>query len=677
MKISALLLGRTRPLGSLLAISITLALCFSLTFLNSCVQNSPQSAPLSDQSKCKIGTISTPESYEEVYRTLEQTHENQYALGAKNSVFIDQESISDALSGDSADLSESAPASVGDFSETNVQVDGIDEGDIVKNNGKNIFLISGRNIVIAEAAGEETREVSRIAIDSKKLSRDRLSESDSDLYPAEFYTPRELYVEGNILMVLYEYYPINIAALESDSAEYMPTTPSRSISEVALFDISNPSNPIFMETFGQDGGAFSSRLQNGILYIVSNYSVSSGSEEKDLSSYVPLTYGQNAAELLPLSDICILPDYNSTAYTVISSIDIQKAQRIDTQSVLGAGNSLYMSHDNLYLSLSSLTTIENKTYQDGSFTVTEFTDSFDTRIAKLSLDEGVIQYVADTLIPGSILNQFSLDEYHDHLRLVTTVDRIDYRTITDAQGDITDYESYKYAPTTNSLHVLDADLNEVGSITGLAEDERIYSARFEGEIGYFVTFRQVDPLFSVDLSNPQNPTIKSELKIPGFSTYMHPFSENRLFGIGMTADRSGRTEGLKMSMFDTSDPYNVTEKHVLNLEDYHSEALYDHNALIISAKHDLIGFPTDEGYSIYGYSDTTGFYLRANLKRSVDSSYSAQRGLYLDKHFYLCAEESISAYTLDSFKNAARITIEVEEPDHGNIQPFNDMMQVE
>ena len=113
---------------------------------------------------------------------------------------------------------------------------------------------------------------------------------------------------------------------------------------------------------------------------------------------------------------------------------------------------------------------------------------------------------------------------------------------------------------TNSVYVLDKELKQIGAIEDLAEDERVYSARFMGEVGYFVTFRETDPLFSVDLSDPEKPKIVGELKIPGFSDYLHFYGEDQLLGIGMNVDEETQiTDGVKLSMFDISDKTDVKE----------------------------------------------------------------------------------------------------------------------
>lgn len=665
MKFAKPALFRTRSAKVLTSMGAALALCFPLTFLLSCTQDDSSNTSTRNNSIHEmIETTMIPESYEDVYKviqsSLESRNQEMISTFAERDMVIENTSSKSPSDG-SAEI---PPSSAGDYSETNVQVSGIDEGDIVKNNDGYIFIASGQSIAIAKAEGADTEEIARVSLDFKTLGKEEGEQENP------YINFNEIYVYDNTLIALYEYSPNSITPSDS-SAKKLPESVYRTVSELALFDISDPVNPRFVESFGQDGTFTSSRLNDGIVYVTSRYYVNSEISEDEPATFVPLIYTRETAQMLVTPNICIVPDLSMTTYTVISSIDVNKAQRIDSQSILGSGGSIYMSSNNLYLSGSSLTSTEINSYQDGSFTVKELSDSYDTRITKLSLNEGTIEYVADTVVQGSILNQFSLDEYDDHLRLVTTIERSDYRVITDSDTEIPDYDSYEYAPSTNSLFILDANLNQVGSITDLAEDERIYSARFDKEVGYFVTFRQVDPLFALDLSDPKNPTIKSELKIPGFSNYLHMYSENRLIGLGMAADDSGVTQGLKLSMFDTSDPYNVSEKHVLNFEELSSEALYNHKAIIVSPEHDLIGFPVEEGYNVYGYSDEQGFYQRAKLKQSdVDTVYPI-RGLYINDYFYLASANNITSYDLETLQAlVASITLEVEEPAYGIVEPY-------
>ena len=211
----------------------------------------------------------------------------------------------------------------------------------------------------------------------------------------------------------------------------------------------------------------------------------------------------------------------------------------------------------------------------------------------------------------------------------------------------------------NTLYVLDEDLEKVGEISGLAEEEYVYSARFMGEIGYFVTFKQVDPLFSVDLSDPENPKIIGELKIPGFSEYLHPYGDGKLLGIGMSVDEEGMTtEGVKLSMFDVSDPENVEETANFVLEDmYGSDVFYNYRAVFTDTEKNLFGFSAygdQTEYFVFSYDDESGFH--EVFSRRLSGYYEA-RGLYVGEHFYLVAGNTVESYTLSDFEKLDDIVL--------------------
>ena len=630
------------------------------------------------------GTLTIPTSYDDIYDALAYIMEMQNPNGGMFWGVLDNADgapmpAAPGIEALGIEAKEAASGSNSSYSQTNVQVRGIDEGDIVKTDGKSIFIVSGAEVVIMRADGANTIEVARIKIEDVIVNKNENS------YPVY---PRELYVVGNTLVILYDYsiyemineptYTNETAGSDASVKDYYyPSYNYQTFTEVACFDISDPAKPRLVNVFGQDGSYLSSRLQDGILYLISSYWIYNYLPlDRDCPEmFVPAFYTGAAVTLVAPRDVCILPDLDSAAYTVITSIDVAKASRIDQQSILGSNNTLYMSYDNLYLANGVFDEVVENSYKDGSFTVTEYRQINSTRIIKFSIADGKIDYIADGLVPGVVVNQFALDEYEGYLRIVTTVYSNSYRTLEDSKSKIYDYGSYEFEPPTNALYILDKDLEESGSITGLAEKERVYSVRFDGAVGYFVTFERIDPLFSVDLSDPKNPKIQGALKIPGFSTYMHIFGENRLFGFGMATDEDGRTQGLKLSMFDTTDPFNITEKHVFNLGDTYSNALYDHKAIIIDAEKNLIGFPVGDGYEVYGYSDERGFYKRQAIEFKTDEFYYYyfnQRGLYIDTYFYICAANNVGVYTLDTLVPVVQIPIEVDDGYFNKPLPFVD-----
>ena len=204
---------------------------------------------------------------------------------------------------------------------------------------------------------------------------------------------------------------------------------------------------------------------------------------------------------------------------------------------------------------------------------------------------------------------------------------------------------------TNSVYILDKDLKETGSIKNLAKDERVYSARFMGDVGYFVTFKETDPLFSVDLSDPENPKIMGELKIPGFSDYLHPYGKDKLLGIGMNVDeKTMSTDGVKLTMFDISDPENVKEEQTYVIENvYYTDVAYDYKAALVDTEKNLIGFAADsEGgreYYTFSYDEKQGF--TCTMHEEINgNNMRITRGVYIEDTLYVVQGNIIEAYSL-------------------------------
>ena len=246
-----------------------------------------------------------------------------------------------------------------------------------------------------------------------------------------------------------------------------------------------------------------------------------------------------------------------------------------------------------------------------------------------------------------------MDEYKDVFRVVTSVNSWQQRIYTDG------VDTYEYDSTnTNSLYTLDADLNILGKIENLAKDEYVQSVRFDGDIGYFVTFRQVDPLFAVDLSNPAAPRVLDALKIPGFSEYLHVFMDNLLLGIGYNADEStGRTQGVKLSMFDTSNKANVTQITTASVDASWTIVGNNHKAILVDAEKNLIAFPADSSYFIYRYTTDKGFELAAKVSMTADLSSWNLRGLFIGNYFYVLGDSGVTVISLVDFTTLTTVKL--------------------
>ncbi|MDI6807328.1 MAG: beta-propeller domain-containing protein, partial [Candidatus Aenigmarchaeota archaeon] len=198
-----------------------------------------------------------------------------------------------------------------------------------------------------------------------------------------------------------------------------------------------------------------------------------------------------------------------------------------------------------------------------------------TGIVKIGLENFVISATGD--IAGMPLNQFSLDEYNNYLRIATTVGM--------------DRE------TENDVYVLNKDLKVVGSVKGLGIEERIYSVRFIGDRGYVVTFREIDPFYVLDLADPTKPEVKGELKIPGYSSYLHPIEEHLILGIGKEGWK------VKISLFDVSSAIEPKEVDKYTLDEYWSDVLETHHAFLLDKKHEIFFIPGGKGGYIFSYSN--------------------------------------------------------------------------
>jgi uncharacterized secreted protein with C-terminal beta-propeller domain len=538
-----------------------------------------------------------------------------------------------------------------DFSETNTQVKGIDEADIVKTDGTYIYALFNGELRIYTAAGADTALLSRTkAADSERYYEDewnwaKVEGEKSDYSYNSWKNAEEMFILGDTAVVI-----ANCGENANGQVDGEWRYEDKSYVLADFYDISDRANPVLVSSAGQDGYYQSSRLMDGKLYLITNkynygwygYKI----DESMPREYVPILYTDGDAEPVAVDRICWPETTEESSYTVVGRYDVAGRAMEDSLSVLGAGNTFYMSKNYLYLADSRYFNDLTNEFNESIYRVEEYASGDRTELLKLSVT-GPMEIVATGTVDGDLLNQFSMDEYNGYLRVVTTSWNNAYQIWNDDEREFSNWK-YLESGQTNGLYIFDESMNLTGSVASLAPDERVYSVRFDGEVGYFVTFRQVDPLFAVNLSDPANPTVMSALKIPGFSRYMHPWSEGLLFGLGQDADEeTGRTGGMKLSMFVTSDPYAVYEKDKLILDESYSEALYNHKALLIAPQKGVIGFPADNGYVLYHYDEQTGF-TKTNQVDLDDKWYWSwnTRGLYVGDIIYIVAEQGVTVLNL-------------------------------
>ena len=554
--------------------------------------------------------IRTAQSYDEIYKYIKRSQDNSgiamYARNVNETAAV-EDSVSTGRSTASSTETASADTGVatadGSYSQTNVRQSGVDEGDIAKTDGTYLYVRedNGRTIDIVDVGNSGTN-----------------IEKYSEITLGKEYTIQEFYVntdQKKLVAVCQKE-----CADKSNKKQTNTDTWNQTKTAAVTYDIRDIKKPVKEGEVTQSGTYNSSRMADGYLYLFSEY-YTGGDVVKDKPvTYVPLVNGKEMSQ----TSICLPPVNCGTMYEVISSMDISKPDKtVDNKAILSEGGQMYVSGKNIYY-------YESEWQQDNQTVTT---------LRKISYRKGKLKAVAQGKVKGYLNDTFSLDEYKGNLRLFTTND------------------------DENLVTILDKKLDKISSIENLAKGESIYSARFMKEAGYFVTYEQVDPLFSVDLSNPEKPKILGKLKIPGFSEYLHFYGEDKLLGIGMSTDEeSGVSEGVKITMFDITDRADVKEESTLVLDDlYGTNAAYDYKSVLADQQKNRIGF---SGYSQNGETYCLLTYngkekkFETILKEEINGNTSQGiRGIYIEDTLYVISGNIIEAYDMDTGKKKGDIIL--------------------
>ena len=528
----------------------------------------------------------------------------------ESSVATDSSSASNSLASGSSDTKS--------HSTTNTQVENVDEADIVKTDGEYIYYITNRKISIVEA--ENLEKVSTIEIDSSE------------------FTPEELYIYKDKLIVLGSGWCYG----EDTKNSIYEYRRSKTLTFATVYDVSNIEEPKLKRTAKLEGSYKDSRMIEDTLYFISQKYISYYKDSEDLE-ILPIVYDSVVSKVekcLPVTDIAYFENVKNNCYTLLGGFNVLEEDEMNTEVILGASDTIYVSENNLYLTqdeYKSLFGIE-KCY---------------CSIYKFNLDDSKIKLQCKGEFDGYLNNQFSMDEYEGNLRIATT-------------AGLTDY-------TNNKIYILDENLEQIGLVENLARGEKIYSVRFMGKVGYVVTFKQIDPLFVIDLSDPTNPVVKGELKIPGYSSYLHPYDENHIIGIGYNVKVSEygsvSNTNMKMSMFDVSDLENPKEMFSVDIGADHaySEINSNHKALFYHKDKNLIGFPvTSYGYSNYNSRNVNsfpifeidleeGFKEYGEILASKNGNYysyidSIRRAIYIEDVIYILSSNKIISYDMETLE---------------------------
>lgn len=561
------------------------------------------------------------ESYEELYERIKP--QEAYDTGAGDMMYkdavqedsvtafdINMEAVSDSASALTAGSSQSSS-----YSETNTREINVDEGDIVKTDGEYIYVLNRtKGIAVLRKDGTSVKEEGWISLQG------------IEDYPVEFY------VDGNLLQLIVM--AENTEMVSSEEAEEWDTYYIRTQRKTRLitYDISNREEPLKKGEYEQDGYYLTSRKNGEYVYLFTSHSPEYSYMTDEPETFVP----QAGGGIILCEDIYYpfnKEEYTGNTYVVISSVESSFPDKaVETKALLSRSDFFYVSEKHIF--------VTNSRWEDSKEL---------TSLASFAYNNGKIQPAGAGNIPGALNDSFSLDEYNGYLRVVTS--RWDYDE----------------AKRWNALYILDEKLNQVSRIDNLAEGEDIRSARFMGNIAYFVTYRNTDPLFSADLSDPQNPVILGELKVTGFSEYLHFYGENLLLGIGWETDpETGIYKGLKLSMFDVSDPSNVTECNRMVIENVGNfGGSWDYRAVLVNPERNLIGISfTDQNgstcYGVFSYQEDEGFCQEMVDNLALGSELGdldSIRGLFIDKCYYITGNTGIAVYDMENaFKKTQKLT---------------------
>ena len=546
-----------------------------------------------------------------------------------------------------------------DFSKTNIQVENVDEADVIKTDGEYIYSLSDNKVIITDARDPQNTKV--------------VFELTSTSYSGT--SPEEILLYGNDLIVI--------------------GTMRGPMTTVEVYDITSKENPIEKEAYCVNGRYYTSRLTDGKLYVLSTGHLDYDDGKVD-NSYVE----NSVTRYISYNDIYYFNNKLTTAQTTISTLDLDKEKaKVDVSMYLLALDNIYVSQDNMYL------VADNYYNQKISFLpafirlmgpkgiIGEAKDLYEeddyfyddeTTIYKFALNNGKIKYVGKAKEEGYTIDQFSLDEYNSNLRVALYTDK------------------------GSRVAIFNDKMKKIGETEKVARGEKMYSSRFIGDRGYLVTYLNTDPLFCIDLSDPKNPEILGELQISGYSTYLHPYDETHLIGIGYESEvKTNRNSegkvtsqyavitGMKMALFDVSNINNPIKISDTQIGDKYTRSaiLTNHKALLFSKEKGIIAIPVNtyekeleisstngdlsslessyttnskeyrtEGYLVYGINLEDGFVPKGFIDHSETDpkSYSGTnliRGVYIKDYLFTVSQGMVKVNKLDTLEQVASVLI--------------------
>lgn len=561
--------------------------------------------------------------------------------------------------------SSSSSSNTKDYSTTNIQVENVDEADIVKTDGDYIYSISEDNVIITDAK------------DPKQPKVVATIQSEDDDIPED--------------IILYKDKLVVISTKGNQTQRYYYNNRMNTV--VKIYNITSREKPVLTKSYEMYEPYYTSRCIDNVLYVIS-----SGNLRKEDDEIVVGYNEDNMEKEMSIDKIKYLKDVKTTKQTLISTVDLNnETADIKLDSYLMNISNAYVSENAIYLlnqkyNNDSKIPIKLLFGFKGVFGLEDYYEmdsesGYYTEIYKFDIKENV-EYKAKTKVKGKTINQYSLDEKDNHLRIA----------LYDNDG--------------SRVAIFDEDLKQIGISDNVAKGEKMYSSRFIGDKVYFVTYKTIDPLFVMDLSNEAKPKVLGKLKIPGYSTYLHPYDENHIIGIGMETKEiinrnsngkvistTAKVVGMKMALFDVSNVNSPVQISSVVIGDSRtiSAILTNPKALLFSKEKSLIAIPVNnysqdfevtssnnyetminnytkyskpynaEGYFVYNINVQDGFKLKGVItheKTNATYYYSNSkllRGLYIDNNLYTVSETMIKVNELDSLKAVGELKLKNTE----------------
>jgi len=541
------------------------------------------------------------------------------------------------------------------YSTTNVQIEGVDEADLVKTDGEFVYIISereGQVLLISAYPPESMALQSTISLEG---------------------SPKGMFVSGNRLVVFEQ--TCSIVPLRGEGEDgIVGIAPWLGNVSVKVYDIADKSDPRLIMEYSINGFYSESRMVEPFIYLV----VVEPAMIHDEDVILPRIYDCDGVNEITASDIYY---YESSegyhSFNTVFALDVQdeRAEPNYETFLTASSDVLFMSRDSIYIAQTIWERVEDVTWNG----LTVLPSQQLTAVHRIRVDGLNMEYIAKGVVPGYVLNQFSMDEFEGFFRIATT----SVKELSDELG--------RHAEV-NNIYVLDPDMNVIGALEDLAPGERIHSARFMGDKCYVVTFKKVDPLFVIDLSSPADPRVLGRLKIPGYSDYLHPFGEGLLIGVGKETVEAEEGDfawyqGVKVSLFDVRELDNPTEISKLTIGDRGTDSpvLRDHKAFLLDVGRGLLvmpvlvakidpsdypyGVPANaygeyvwQGAYVLGISAEDGIEVLGRIEHLEDegemlksgyyfeSKYSVKRALYINNVLYTISEGLVKANDISTLQ---------------------------